>query len=60
MVSIIVEADADCRSLGKKAIRKRGVVIRGVDWGGARIYCSNGCPPFIPDKPREGCRGRDP
>lgn len=42
MVNVIVEADADCRSLNKKGIRSKDVVIKGVDWGGASWFCPNG------------------
>lgn len=42
-VSVFVEADADCRSLGKKGIRSAGVTILGVGWPQAVIFCPN-CP----------------
>ena len=38
-VSVIVECDAECRSLGKNGIRKRDVKIMGAGWPQAMIYC---------------------
>jgi hypothetical protein len=42
-VNVIVETDADCRSLCKKAIRSKKVKILGVGWPHASWFCSNGC-----------------
>ena len=42
LVNVIVEADADCRSLNKKGIKSKSVEIKGVDWGRATWFCPKG------------------
>jgi hypothetical protein len=39
MVDVIVEAPISCRSLSKKGIRSKSVIIHGVNWGGASWFC---------------------
>lgn len=39
IVSVIVETDAENYSLNKKGIRRRNVLIQGVNWPGERMFC---------------------
>lgn len=43
LVSVVVEAPAECRSLSKVGLRRASVEIKGVLWDQATIFCSKGC-----------------
>lgn len=41
-VSVFVDAPAGCRNLSKSGIRRKDVIILGVGWNRASMYCECG------------------
>lgn len=42
LVHVVVEVDADCRSLSKKGIQRKDARIMGVLWDQASFFCPGG------------------